>query len=44
MLSRLWFFIGWFSGSIVTVIGPKFTMMFGTLGYPIFVGSLWYCT
>ncbi|KAL8639582.1 MAG: hypothetical protein Q9228_003392 [Teloschistes exilis] len=41
---RVWFFIGWFSGSFVTTFGPKVTLMVGTLGYPIYVGSLWYFT
>ncbi|KAL9011860.1 MAG: hypothetical protein Q9173_003335 [Seirophora scorigena] len=41
---RVWFVVGWFSGSVVTTFGPKLTLMFGTLGYPIYVGSLWYFT
>ena len=43
-LHRVWFFVGWFSGSVVTTLGPKITLMLGTLGYPVFVGGLWYCT
>ncbi|KAL8956965.1 MAG: hypothetical protein Q9193_005645 [Seirophora villosa] len=44
VLYAVWFVVGWFSGSVVTTFGPKLTLMFGTLGYPIYVGSLWYFT
>ncbi|KAL9034731.1 MAG: hypothetical protein Q9180_005246 [Flavoplaca navasiana] len=44
VLYAVWFVVGWFSGSFVTVFGPKATFLFGSLGYPIFVGSLWYFT
>ncbi len=42
VLQRLWFFIGWFSGSIVSIGSLKFTLMLGTLGYRILVGSSWH--
>lgn len=44
VLYAIFFLVGWFSGSIVTAFGPKFTFLIGTLGYPVFVGSLWYFT
>ncbi|KAJ6140022.1 membrane transporter [Penicillium samsonianum] len=33
---------GFFGGSIMNTIGPKWTMTIGCLGYPIYVASLWY--
>ncbi|KAE8132053.1 hypothetical protein BDV38DRAFT_288131 [Aspergillus pseudotamarii] len=42
VLYTIYFVAGSFSGSVVTMIGPKYTLAFGTLGYPIYVGSLWY--
>ena len=44
VLYAVFFLAGLFSGSIVTTFGPKVTFMIGTLGYPIYVGSLWYFT
>ncbi|KAI4213366.1 MAG: hypothetical protein LQ349_009289, partial [Xanthoria aureola] len=44
VLYAVWFLVGWFSGSFVTTFGPKATFLIGTLGYPIYVGSLWYFT
>ena len=44
VLYAVWFVVGWFSGSFVTVFGPKATFLIGSLGYPIYVGSLWYFT
>ncbi|KAH8422534.1 uncharacterized protein LDX57_000288 [Aspergillus melleus] len=42
VLYAIYFVVGFFSGSVVTTVGPKYTLVFGTLGYPIYVGSLWY--
>ncbi|KAE8373487.1 MFS general substrate transporter [Aspergillus bertholletiae] len=42
VLYTIYFVAGFSSGSVVTMIGPKYTLAFGTLGYPIYVGSLWY--
>ncbi|THX36900.1 hypothetical protein D6D10_06291 [Aureobasidium pullulans] len=33
---------GFFGGSILNTLGPQWTMTLGVLGYPIFVGGLWY--
>ncbi|KAH0334983.1 membrane transporter, partial [Aureobasidium melanogenum] len=33
---------GFFGGSIMNTLGPKWTMTLGVLGYPIFVGGLWF--
>ncbi|KAG2183724.1 hypothetical protein INT43_006735 [Umbelopsis isabellina] len=33
--------VGFFAGSIVNKVGPKWTLMFGTLGYIIYSASLW---
>ncbi|KAG7005387.1 MFS general substrate transporter [Physcia stellaris] len=43
-LYAVFFLVGWFSGSVVTTFGPRLTLMMGTCGYPVFVGSLWYFT
>ncbi|TQS34079.1 hypothetical protein Golomagni_05551 [Golovinomyces magnicellulatus] len=29
-------------GTIVNILGPRFSLMLGTLGYPLYVGGLWY--
>ena len=29
-------------GAILNLVGPKLTMAFGALGYPLYVGGLWY--
>lgn len=29
-------------GTIVNLFGPRFSLMIGTLGYPLYVGGLWY--
>lgn len=33
--------MGFFSGSINNVFGPRLTMCIGTMGYSLYVGSLW---
>ncbi|ETS75937.1 hypothetical protein PFICI_12881 [Pestalotiopsis fici W106-1] len=33
---------GILGGTIVTVFGPRLTVAFACLGYPLFIGSLWY--
>jgi len=32
---------GLFGGSVNNKIGPRYTLMLGASGYPIWVGSLW---
>jgi hypothetical protein len=34
-------FSGVFGGCINNRLGPKYTLMLGASGYPVFVGSLW---
>ncbi|ANB14733.1 membrane transporter (predicted) [Sugiyamaella lignohabitans] len=33
--------VGFFGGSIVNTLGPRYTFFLGTLGYTIYIGSLW---
>jgi hypothetical protein len=32
---------GIFGGSVNNKLGPKFTLMLGASGYPVYVGSMW---
>jgi MFS family permease len=41
-LYAVYFVAGLFSGSVVSTFGPRYTFMFGTLGYPVFAGAMWY--
>ena len=31
-----------FAGAVLNTIGPRWTMLVGTTGYPVYIGSLWY--
>ncbi|PVI01815.1 MFS general substrate transporter [Periconia macrospinosa] len=42
VLYAIYFTFGLFSGSVVSTIGPRYTFLIGSLGYPVFVGSMWY--
>ncbi|KAF2464146.1 uncharacterized protein BDR25DRAFT_307336 [Lindgomyces ingoldianus] len=42
VLYAVYFVTGMFSGSVVTAIGPRFTLLFGSIGYPVFAGAMWY--
>ncbi|KAH8694312.1 membrane transporter [Talaromyces proteolyticus] len=33
---------GFFGGSIMNTLGPRWTMTIGSLGYPLYIASLWY--
>jgi hypothetical protein len=33
---------GFFGGCVNNQLGPRYTLMIGASGYPIYVGSLWY--
>ena len=33
---------GWIGGSILNILKPKITIMIGVIGYPLYVGGLWY--
>jgi uncharacterized membrane protein YgdD (TMEM256/DUF423 family) len=33
---------GILGGTILTTFGPRLTVAFACLGYPLFIGSLWY--
>ncbi|OKP11996.1 hypothetical protein PENSUB_2459 [Penicillium subrubescens] len=33
---------GFFGGSIMNTIGPRWTMTIGAIGYPFYISSLWY--
>jgi hypothetical protein len=33
---------GWIGGSILNLLKPKYTLMIGAVGYPLYVGGLWY--
>lgn len=32
---------GIFGGTVNNILGPRFTLMLGASGYPVYVGSLW---
>ncbi|KAH7202957.1 hypothetical protein BKA60DRAFT_641075 [Fusarium oxysporum] len=34
--------VGWCAGSILNYLKPKYTIAIGAIGYPFYVGSLWY--
>ncbi|CAH0033149.1 unnamed protein product [Clonostachys rhizophaga] len=34
--------VGWCAGSILNYLKPKYTIALGAIGYPFYVGSLWY--
>ncbi|KAL6251790.1 hypothetical protein RBB50_002000 [Rhinocladiella similis] len=42
VLYGLFCLFGWIGGAILNICGPKITMMFGAIGYPLYVGGLWY--
>lgn len=42
VLYGLFTLFGWIGGAILNLVGPKLTMAFGALGYPLYVGGLWY--
>ncbi|KAF2102542.1 hypothetical protein NA57DRAFT_71532 [Rhizodiscina lignyota] len=42
ILYGLFTLFGWIGGSILNLLKPKVTMMIGALGYPLYVGGLWY--
>lgn len=33
---------GFLGGTIVNLLRPKLSMMFGSIGYPLYVGSMWF--
>ncbi|KAI1620089.1 hypothetical protein EDD37DRAFT_613346 [Exophiala viscosa] len=33
---------GWLGGSILNIFRPKITAVFGAIGYPLYIGGLWY--
>ncbi|KAK5948241.1 hypothetical protein OHC33_010675, partial [Knufia fluminis] len=33
---------GWCAGPVLNYLKPKYTIALGAVGYPIYVGSLWY--
>ena len=34
--------VAFFGGGFNNRVGPKYTLMIGASGYPVYVGSLWY--
>ncbi|KAL1901094.1 hypothetical protein Sste5346_002161 [Sporothrix stenoceras] len=30
------------AGTVLNTLGPRYTMMFGITGYPVYIGSMWY--
>lgn len=35
-------FVGLFGGTILNMLRPKLSLMIGSIGYPLYVGGLWY--
>lgn len=33
---------GWLGGATINWLKPKYTLILGAVGYPIYAGSLWY--
>ncbi|KAJ3498181.1 hypothetical protein NLG97_g1327 [Lecanicillium saksenae] len=42
ILYGLFSLVGFFGGTLVNVLRPKICLMIGSLGYPLYVGGLWY--
>ncbi|KAI9741784.1 MAG: hypothetical protein M1834_000170 [Cirrosporium novae-zelandiae] len=42
ILYGLFTLFGWAGGSILNLLGPRLTLATGCIGYPLYVGSLWY--
>ncbi len=42
VLYGLFTFSAILGGTMINLLGPRITMMFGVTGYPIYIGSLWY--
>lgn len=42
ILYGLFALTGLFGGSILNILRPKLSLMIGSLGYPLYVGGLWY--
>lgn len=42
ILYGLFALVGFFGGTVVNILRPKLCLMIGSLGYPLYVGGLWY--
>ncbi|KXT01574.1 hypothetical protein AC578_6353 [Pseudocercospora eumusae] len=42
ILYGAFFLTGWFGGAIFNLIGPRWTVLLGSIGYAIYTGGLWY--
>lgn len=42
ILYGIFFLVGWFGGSTMNLIGPRFTFFLGAIGYSLYTGGLWY--
>jgi len=42
VLYGLFTLFGWIGGAILNLLKPKITIMIGAIGYPLYVGGLWY--
>jgi len=42
ILYGVFFVVGWFGGSVMNLIGPRFTIALGAVGYSLYTGGLWY--
>lgn len=42
ILYGLFALVGFFGGTVVNILRPKVCLMIGSLGYPLYVGGLWY--
>lgn len=34
--------MGLFGGTVLNILRPKISLMIGSIGYPLYVGGLWY--
>jgi len=42
ILYGLFALVGLFGGTILNILGPRLSLMIGSVGYPLYVGGLWY--
>ncbi|RDW57370.1 hypothetical protein BP5796_12820 [Coleophoma crateriformis] len=42
ILYGIFFVTGWFSGTTLNLLGPKWTIFMGAIGYSLYTGGLWY--
>lgn len=44
ILYGVFFVVGWFSGTTLNLLGPKWTVFMGAIGYSLYTGKIWAAT